>query len=311
MTMITNWTDEMTSVFRKTVFTFSHDLAATGLFTDEALIALIKKHPSELTDVCTMGPVDDTRYPNKLRTGDFTGCSAEELFETAKTGKVWINLRKAMNVHPEYSLALDQMYGDIAKNTGKKPFNANGGILITSPVARTPYHFDKTETILWHIRGPKKIFFYPVEEKFISDESYENAVTNMLEDDLPYDPSFDDDAIAIDLQEGQAVSWPLSAPHRVDNHGFCVSVTTEFSSRESGLKNAAMIANATLRNKFGATPSWTKQSSVNRLSKSLLGVALQKTKLAVNTKHTDYVTFKVDPKVDGAIIDVEPFERNF
>ena len=311
MTMITNWTDEMSSVFRQSVFTFSHDLASTNLFSDEALIKLIEKHPSELTDVCTMGPVTDTRYPNKLRTGDFRDCSAEELFATAKTGKVWINLRKAMNVHPEYSLVLDQMYGDIAKHTGKKPFNANGGILITSPVARTPYHFDKTETILWHIRGPKRIFFYPVEDKFISDESYEKAVTNMLEDDLPYDSSFDEDATIIDLQEGQAVSWPLSAPHRVDNHGFCVSVTTEFSSKESGLKNAAMIANATLRKKFGASPSWSNESRINRLSKSALGVVLKKAKLAVSTRHVDYVTFKVDTKVKGAIVDVESFERDF
>lgn len=311
MTMITNWNDEMTSNFRKSVFTFSHDLASTHLFTNEALIDLIRKHPEHLTDVCTMGPSEDTQYPNKLRTGDFRDCSAEELFLAAQNGKIWINLRKAMNVHPEYSLVLDQMYGGIAKHTGQNPFNANGGVLITSPVARTPYHFDKTETILWHIRGPKRIFFYPVEEKFISDISYERAVTNMLEDDLPYEADFEKDAKAIDLAEGQAVSWPLSAPHRVDNHGFCVSVTTEFSSKESGLKNAAMIANATLRTKFGMSPSWSQQSSIGRLAKSALGVALKKTRLAVSTEHTDFVTFKVVPEVDGSIMDIDPFERNF
>ena len=54
MAMITDWTEDMSAVFRKSVFTFSHDLAATNMFTDEALIKLIKKHPSELTDVCTM-----------------------------------------------------------------------------------------------------------------------------------------------------------------------------------------------------------------------------------------------------------------
>ena len=309
--MIKDWSEKKTSVFRKEILTFSHDLESTNLFSDEALITLIGKHPDDLTDVCTMGPTTDTQYPNKLRTGDFRDCSPRDLFEAAKTGKVWINLRKAMNVHPEYSLILDQMYGDIAENTGAKPFNANGGILITSPVGRTPYHFDKTDTILWHIRGPKRIFLYPIEEKFISDESYENAVSNMIEDDLPYDMSFDADATIIDLAEGQAVSWPLSAPHRVDNHGFCVSVTTEFSSRESALKNSAMIANATLRNKFGLSPKWTNQSELRRLSRAVLGFALKKTKLAVNTSHTDYVTFKVDPKVNGGILNIEPFARNF
>jgi len=311
MTIITDWTEEMTSTFRKSVFTFSHALNDTNLFTDEALIELLSKHPAHLTDVCTMGPVEDTRYPNKLRTGDFRDCSAHDLFGAAKNGKVWINLRKAMNVHPEYSAILNKMYGDIASNTGKKPFNANGGILITSPVARTPYHFDKTETILWHIRGPKRIFFYPVQPKFISDESYERAVTNMLDDDLPYKAEFDEDAIAVDLKEGQAVSWPLSSPHRVDNHGFCVSVTTEFSSRESALKNAAMIANATFRKRFGSSSGWTDQTPINRLGKSALGLALMKTKLAPNTKHTDLVTFKVASDVHSGIVEIEPFERDF
>ena len=309
--MIKDWSDKKTAMFRKEIMTFSHDLAATNLFTDEALIALIDKHPDDLTDVCTMGPSTDKHYPNKLRTGDFRDCHPEDIFAAAKTGKVWVNLRKAMNVHPEYTSILDQMYGDIAHHTGSKPFNANGGILITSPVGRTPYHFDKTDTILWHIRGPKRIFLYPVEEKFISDESYEKAVVNMVEDDLPYDASFDTDATIIDLAEGQAVSWPLSAPHRVDNHGFCVSVTTEFSSRESALKNSAMIANATLRSKFGLAPNWTHQSRLHRLGHAALGLALKKTKLAVRAKHSDFVTFKVDSKARGGILNIEPFLRNF
>lgn len=311
MTMITNWTEEMTTSFRKCVFTFSHQLASSNLFTDEALIELIGKHPHHLTDVCTMGPASDTKYPNKLRTGDFRSCTAEELFKIAMKGEIWINLRKAMNVHPEYSCLLDQIYKEIAVNTRTKVFNANGGILITSPVARTPYHFDHTETILWHVRGPKRIFLYPVEQKFIPDESYERAITNVLEDDLPYDPDYDKDAIVLDLDEGQAVSWPLTAPHRVDNHGFCVSVTTEFSSKESIMKNAAMTANATLRRKFPLSSSWSNQSKINRLSKSILGIALKKTGFVSESNEKDYVSFKVDPVAKGGIVNVQPFERNF
>ena len=311
MAMITNWCEKMTSAFRKEIFTFSHDLKNTNLFTDEALIKLIGKHPHDLTDVCTMGSSNDPQFPNKLRTGDFRGCTPAELFEAAKHGKIWINLRKAMNVHPEYKDILDSMYGDLARNTNAKPFNANGGVLITSPVAKTPYHFDKTETILWHVRGPKRIFLYPVEEKFISDASYEKAVLNMVEDDLPYDPSFDEEATIIDLQEGQAVTWPLSSPHKVDNHGFCVSVTTEFSSRESGLKNAAMIANTTLRSKFGHSSSWTHQSRMNRLFKSGVGLVFKKMNLVMDPEHADYVTFRVAPHTTGQIEDVIPFARNF
>ena len=309
--MLNNWTKACSENFRKNVFTFNHRLNETDLFSDKALIALIAKHPAELTDVCTMGPTHDTKYPNKLRTGDFRDLTPEQIFEAAKTGDIWINLRRAMNVHPEYKEVLDQMYGGIAEKTGQKAFNANGGILITSPVARTPYHFDKTETILWHIRGPKRIFFYPVEPKFIPDEAYESAVLNLLEDDLPYDKSFDEDANTIDLQEGQAVSWPLSAPHRVDNMGFCVSVTTEFSSKESALKNAAMIGNATLRQKTGMNPSWTNASPVTRTVQSAFGFVLKKTGLVSKIEQPDYVTFKLSNDAMANIVDVEPFVRDF
>ena len=136
-------------------------------------------------------------------------------------------------------------------------------------------------------------------------------MTNMVEDDLPYDTSFDEDATIIDLQEGEAVTWPLSSPHRVDNHGFCVSVTTEFSSRESGLKNAAMIANTTLRTKFGHSSSWSHQSRMNRLFKSGVGLILKKVNLVMNPDHIDYVTFRVTPQTNGQIEDITPFERNF
>jgi len=309
--MLKGWTDAHSEHFRKKVFTFNHRLNETGLFSDEALIALVAKHPSHMTDVCTMGETDNTDYPNKLMTGDFRDLSPAQIFNAAKTGRVWINLRRAMNEHAEYKEILDAMYGGIAEQTNQKAFNANGGILITSPVARTPYHFDKTETVLWHIRGPKRIFFYPVEPKFIPDEAYEAAVLNLLEDDLPYCASFDEDATVIDLQEGQAVSWPLSAPHRVDNMGFCVSVTTEFSTKKSALKNAAMIANATLREKTGLNSNWTEASLVTRTAQSTLGLVLKKSGLASKIEKPDYVTFKLCNVTPGNIVEVEPYIRDF
>ena len=309
--MLQNWADEFSKAFRKKVFTFDHGINETNLFTDDALINLIAKHPPHLTDVCTMGSTQDTKYPGKLLTGDFRDLSAEEIFMAAKNGNIWINLRRAMNVHAEYKDVLDKMYGGIAEKTGKKAFNANGGILITSPVARTPYHFDKTETILWHLRGPKRIFFYPVTPKFIPDTAYETAVLDMVEDDLPYDESFDKEAHIIDLKEGEAVTWPLSSPHRVENMGFCVSVTTEFSSKESALKNAAMTANATMRHKMGFDPSWTDASPIGRALQSSFGLVLKKTGLAKTIENHDYVMFKLSSDAPGNIIEVDPFIRNF
>lgn len=309
MKILSDWTDVQTSGFQKEIVRARHKLAETGLFSDEALAKLLEEHPAHMLDVCTMG--DDPRFPNKFRTGDFRGCSGATLIEAAKAGRVWINMRRAMNLHPKYKAVLDRMYGDVMDATGVKIYNPNGGILISSPVAKVPFHCDKTETILWHVRGKKRIFIYPVTKEYLPNEAYENIVINMLDDDVPYKPEMDKGAQIFDLQPGEMITWKLNAPHKVENDAYCVSVTTEYSTRESAFKNAAMVTNATLRNKLGMNPKWDEAGAVSRQIKSVFGKVLKKTKLASSIKQADFVTFKIDPSVPGYVVDTEPFQRNF
>lgn len=311
MPMLTDWNDSHTDAFQKEIVSFGHDLSSSGLFSDEALIELLDKHPSHMLDVCTMGDPKHPLYPNKFRTGDFRDAGGKVILEAAKAGQVWVNVRRAMNVHPEYKTLLDQMYGGIAERTGNKAYNANGGILISSPVAKVPYHFDKTETILWHIRGEKTMYLYPLTPDFIPDYAYEAAVVNALQDDLPYKPDFDKSAAIIDLQPGTALTWPMNQPHRVENKTFCVSVTTEYSTVASGRRNAAMIANATLRAKFGVKSSYWEASNSERYVKSILGRVIKKAGFAHNTEKPDFVTFKLDPSAPTFVVDTEPYVRNF
>lgn len=311
MSMLTDWSDSHSQAFQKEVLTFGHDLERTGLFTDEALIALLEKHPSEHLDVCSMSDEPDPKYPNQFLTGDFRGVPGEVLLAAAKAGRIWINVRKAMNIHPQYTKILDQMYGGLSRETGKKTYNAKGGILISSPISQTPYHFDKTETILWHVRGEKRLYVYPQTQEFIADQDYEAIITNDLIDDLPYEASFDKAATIVDLQPGQAITWPLNSPHRVDNSSYCVSVTTEYSTRESGIKNANMIANAALRNKFGGAPSYLSDGTIKRYAKSAMGVALRRLGFVNKSDTPDMVTFKIDPTVKGFVAPTDPFVRNF
>jgi hypothetical protein len=309
--MLDGWTDEHTGRFQKDILTFRHRLEETGLFTDAALIDLLERHPAHMLDVCTMGATDDPLYPNKFRTGDFRDASAADLLAAAKAGCVWINARKAMNIHEDYNAVLTRMYGDLSDATGNRAFNANGGILISSPVARVPYHFDKTEVILWHVRGQKTVHVWPVSQEFIPDRAVEATLTNMIEDDLPYTAAFEDHSTVLKLQPGQGATWPLNAPHRVDNDTFCVSVTTEYSTTESATKSAAMMTNATLRRYAGMNPLYERDGVVARRLKSIAGRIIRKTPLAADTTGADMVTFKIDASVDGYLVDVEPFERNF
>lgn len=309
--LLLDWSGDHTQRFEKKITTFKHGLNDTGLFTDEALAELLEKHPRNMLDVCTMGDPDHPVYPNRFRTGDFRDVSGKVIIEAAKAGRVWINIRKGMNLHPEYKTVLDQMYGDLGRAISKKPYDAHGGILISSPIAKVPYHFDKTHIILWHVRGKKRIYIYPQEEKFIPDRAYEAKMLRYLDDDLPYNVEFEKEAQYFDLEDGQAITWPLNSPHRVDNREFCVSVTTEYSTHQSKVKNACMVANATLRHKFGIESSYREAGAVHRQLKSIFGYGIKKSGLLPKDDMKDIVTFKIDPSSPNYLVDTEPFQRDF
>ena len=308
--ILVDWTDEHTAKFQKDILTVRHRLSETGLFSDEALAQMLDKHPKEKLDVCTMH-TDHPLYPNQFRTGDFRDVDGATLIKAAKAGAIWVNARQAMNVHPEYNAVLKRMYGSISEVTGRPSFNARGGILISSPVAKVPFHCDKTETILWHVRGKKRIYIYPLTEEFLADESYQNIIANDLGDDLPYKAEMDKSARYFDLEPDQMISWQLNAPHRVDNQSYCVSVTTEYSTKASAFKNSVMYTDALLRKKFGVQAKWSDASNGQRLIKSAAGRVLRKAGAIKVDDVKDMVTFKIDETAKSYVVDVEPFVRNF
>lgn len=309
--MLNDWSIGHTKRFQQETITFGHNLDATGLFTDEALIELLRIHPHDQLDVCSNTQNPDPGFPNRFLTGDFREVPAETLLEAAKAGRIFINLRKAMNIHPEYHEVLQDMFGSLQDATGFRYSKPKGGILISSSISKTPYHFDKTETILWHIKGDKRIYIYPMTPEFIQDKDYEEAVINPHVDELPYETDFDQKGVYFDLEPGRAIAWPLNSPHKVDNSSFCVSVTTEYSTRECVIKNNSMVTNAILRNAFGLQPSYERDGLLKRAFKAGMGVSLRKAKIVSKTQDPDMVHFKIDPNVKGYIVPTEPFIRNF
>jgi len=307
--ILDNWTDEHTKKFQKDMFKVKHSLSKTGLFTDDALADLLDRHPKELLDVCTIS--DHPVFEYKFRTGDVRGVDGKTLIEAVKAGSIWMNLRKAMNVHDDYNKVLTEMYSELGKISGHKTYHANGGILISSPTAKVPFHFDATETILWHVRGHKRMYLYPDTEQFLSDKEYEKLMFSVSEDYLPYDESMEKAATCFDLYEDEMMTWPLNSPHRVQNMSYCVSVTTEYSTQKSSIKNAGMYANAFLRHKLGVNTSWRSASGPEKIAKATLGLALRKFGMLDNMEAIDMVSFKVDKNAPNFIQDIQPYQRSF
>ncbi len=309
--IIQDWTSDLRDNFFTKPMKAKHNLEQTGLFSDEALADLIDRHPVEWRDICTMG--ENREKPNEFRTGDARHLSGAELLQAVKDGLIWINLRRAMNMHDGYNDVMTQMFDDVhEKVPGLKINNPKGGILISSPGTKVPYHSDQTITLLWHVRGIKRLYVYPPKTEFLPEPAYESIILAETTEDVPYSPHFEEEVTVLRLEPGELGIWPLNAPHKVENETFCVSVTTECPTRDSAVKNSIFYANGILRRKFGMEPSYAKSGPINHAVKAAMGIALRKIDFnPVKKEKEDWVTFLVDPKAPKCIKDKAPTIRDF
>lgn len=267
--VLIDWNDDKRAEFRNGVMTARHRLHLAPEFTELALAALLNRHPRELCDFCTMG--DDPADRDSWRAGDPGAASGAELLEAVRQGKLWINLREAMNADPVYKPLFDALFAQLrALNPGYAPLRAYGGILISSPKAQVFYHADVSETVLLHVKGRKRFRVYPPHAPWISDETMEDVLHHAQTEDMAFDPAWDRDAALIDLEPGDFISWPLHAPHRVENlDGLNVSITCEVVTRRSVMKNAVLHANGALR-RMGHTPRSADASGLQAYAKLAL-----------------------------------------
>lgn len=311
MTIIKNWTAQNRADYGHKIQAVEHGLAESGLFTDDALAALLDRHPSEKIDVCTMN--DDPLFPHKHCTVDFRGFTGAELVAAAKDGHIWINIREAMTHDAAYKPLMQAAYEDLERCTGKDRLrrNCRGGILISSPSAKVPYHCDPTMTLLWHIRGKKRVFVYPATPDYLPDTDYEAVVLGERDQDIPYFDHFEDGASIYDLPENTLVSWPHTSPHRVVNQTFCVSMVMEFSSKSSAYRNSVMYTNGLLRRHFGGNPSWHGSGRAERFVKSAAGHILRR--IGAHKVHVreDWVKYRLDRAAPNRLSPIEATLRNF
>ena len=129
------------------------------------------------------------------------------------------------------------------------------GILISSPQAQVYYHADLPGQGLIQIAGRKRVYLYPASPPFMTPEQLEDIALFDVEVDMPYSEWYDRHAVVFDLEPGQMLSWPLNAPHRVENLG-TLNISMTISYVDESIRRAQMVhlANALLRHRFGYRP---------------------------------------------------------
>ncbi|MGD1888098.1 MAG: cupin-like domain-containing protein [Cohaesibacteraceae bacterium] len=245
------FTDEDRALWGKHTVKLNHTLNEHPLFSNEALMSLIDSYPREHYNLTTMA---EPGAPKSFwREGEKGAASGADVFDAVANGRIWINMRKVMDVDQRYADVLNEMFEEMAVHVpGFETFKRNMGILVSSPGAQVYYHCDIPGQALWQVRGEKRVYLYPNTDPFLKQAEMEKVILGETEEEVSYDPWFDRHAEVIDLKPGEMLHWPLNAPHRVENLGMLnVSITTEHYTPEIRKQYAVHYANGVLRSRLG------------------------------------------------------------
>jgi hypothetical protein len=280
---------------------FNHPIADSGLVSDAALADLLDRYPAELFDI-NLYDYDEAGQVS-LRTGARGRSSGADLLDAIQKGRLWVNLREVETAHPTLWAEVMKAFDPIkASYPGLRPTTLSGQLILSSPRARVPYHFDPAGVVLFHMRGRKRLWVYPGDEAHLPEQAMELIVMRQTTEELPYTQAFDADAQVVDLEPGQALTWPLFAPHRVENlSAFCVSLSMDFQTWGSRLRNGALFTHGAMR-AHGMKPGATDRLSTPGLAaRWAASVALKRTG-AVKSRLMDFErSFEPDAgSADGA-----------
>lgn len=238
-----------------------HNLHNNPLFSDEGLIKIIDAYPRELLEVFTMG------Y-NPIAWGEWflgrrNNLDGRQLMEAVKQGRIWLNLRKTNSAVPQTQELCDAIFSEIKEKTGVQTMKQDMGLLISSPNAHVFYHADMPLVMLVQIRGTKKVYLYPPNSPFITNENLEDIALKAQDEQLKFNPDWDKDAYIHDLKPGEFLTWRQNAPHRIVNHD-CVNVSfsIEFMTPKAAWRANLLYANGCLRRFFGLKPSLEKSVKI-------------------------------------------------
>lgn len=247
--LIPAWSAEQKRDFRKAPIVFGHRLAETGLFDDEALAALLDRYPAELYDINLFDYDDEGRA--SMRTGVRGRLPGEKVLEGIKDGRVWVQLRRVEQHYEGLAPVIHAAFREISRQApGFRPVQLNGQLILSAPQAKVPFHADAPGVCLFHMRGRKRIWIYPADEVHMPQTGMEDIMLKQQTEDLPYNRGMDAAAQVFDLTPGMAATWPLHAPHRIENQeGFNVSLSVDYQTWGTRITNGAHYANGIFRRK--------------------------------------------------------------
>ena len=297
--MILDWTPQKARAFTRANLTFQHDLHNRPLFNDEGLAALLDRYPREALGVFTMGP--DPVDWQSWRRGTCGKLSGDRLLESAKAGRIWLNLRHTNDHLSEYAALEREIFAETKSQTGQTTFKRDLGMLISSASAQVFYHLDVPLVSLWQLRGQKRVWIYPVEAPYVPPAQLERIVLKESAEQFAYEPAWDVGAEVHDLTPGKMVAWVQNAPHRIENGPMLnVSLSIEFMTPAALMRANVLYANGVLR-KAGMSPRIQAAPHPAALAKVAMARGVKAAGLSKTFVKNLPVTFDLEREIPGVI----------
>lgn len=247
-----------------------HDLQDDALFSDSALIDLLDNFPRQHLYALNMGRDPLRVEENRLALNE--GVSGAELLLAVRDGRLWLNLTRVDRADERYRRLVTGLYDALSEQIGGFFVDTSQAtLLISSPQALVYYHADGPASVLWHIRGRKRVWVYPaLDPQYVKPELLEDIFAGVRHEYLPYETAYDEAALIIDLEPGQWIAWPQNAPHRITNFdSINVSLSTEHFTHASRRRAQLYIANRFLRTRLGWTNLSTRSTGAGAYAKTL------------------------------------------
>ncbi len=226
------WTDEEYRQFGHEPQITKHGYHSMPLFETNTLIALLDAYPRQHLQAYTMG-TDPTRCSDWRQVDIAEHTSGADLWHAVAKGRLWLNLVHLEKNRAEYRELIDAMYVHLGRKCPhlKNPQATHSALLISSPGAQVYYHLDAEPNMIWHMRGEKDVWLYPSMDPELVPQNYlEDIYAGEIDEDLPYEPAYDERALHHRLVPGEAASWPHNAPHRIVNIDMNVSLATSYAT---------------------------------------------------------------------------------
>jgi hypothetical protein len=284
----------------------THSLHEHELFTDDALTELLDCFPRQHLYALSMG--SDLTRPDENRLALHDNISGAELLRAVRNGRLWLNVTRIDTADRRYRDLIHDLYAQLARQVpGFKPVACQGTLLVSSPHALVYYHADAPASVLWHIRGRKRIWIYPaLDRSFAPQDMLEDIFAGVRHEYLPYRHEFDAAATCYELAPGEWASWPQNAPHRVANlDSVNVSLSTEHFTAASRRRQRLYIANRFFRRRLRMRDLSTDETGLPAAAKIFTQRVANKLGLDRVQYRSHAAVLRVNPDAPGGVVPLD------